>query len=222
VSYLFQADGMASAHRGSFGEDERFLALYDNLTEEYGQDVRWRMWILYRLARHAARLGGGFAEFGVYRGGFARIALGATEELGAPRMHLFDTFSGIPADGLTDRERDAGFAGRLADTSLPFVEERLARWRDRTVLVPGNLFATLGGVETGPLAFVSMDLNAAAPTTLALPYAYERLVRGGVILFDDYGWIGYEDQREVVDAFLAQRPEEPLELPSGQALLFRA
>jgi predicted O-methyltransferase YrrM len=55
---------------------------------------------------------------------------------------------------------------------------------------------------------------------VALEYAYPRLVPGGVVVFDDYGWDpkGYE-QRDVIDEFCRPLPESLIALPSGQALL---
>jgi hypothetical protein len=66
-----------------------------------------------------------------------------------------------------------------------------------------------------------MDLNASAPTELALDYAYSRLVAGAIVVFDDYGDPTYRDQRTVVDSFFAERPEEPIALPTGQAFVIK-
>jgi O-methyltransferase len=52
-----------------------------------------------------------------------------------------------------------------------------------------------------------------------LEHAYGRLVPGGVIVFDDYGGPGYEQQRALIDGFMRERPEEIVALPTGQALL---
>jgi len=67
-----------------------------------------------------------------------------------------------------------------------------------------------------------MDLNASAPTRLALEYAYPRLVPGGAIVFDDYGWNAdsYE-QRDVIHEFCEPLPESLIALPSGQAFLIK-
>jgi predicted O-methyltransferase YrrM len=80
---------------------------------------------------------------------------------------------------------------------------------------------TLDDTETGPLAFVHMDMNAAAPTQRALEYAYPRLLSGAIIVFDDYGWNGLEAQRDVVDAFFSDKPEAVVALPTGQGLAIK-
>ena len=94
--------------------------------DQPGLDIRWRMWLLTSVARQVRDLPGDTAEFGVYRAGCARMIL---ETVGLPsgrRYHLFDTFAGIPDSELTERERAERYAGRLADTSVELVEERLA------------------------------------------------------------------------------------------------
>jgi predicted O-methyltransferase YrrM len=101
------------------------------------------------------------------------------------------------------------------------VRERLAPWIDRVELVPGDVNETLAAGGPERLAFVHMDLNAAEPTRVALEFAYPRLAPGAMVLFDDYGWSGLEAQRAVIDAFLGDKPEEPIALPTGQALLVK-
>jgi O-methyltransferase len=103
------------------------------------------------------------------------------------------------------------------NTSLDYVGGRLSRWSERVVTCPGDVLETLEETETGPLSFIHVDLNASRPTLRALEYAYPRLVPNGVFLFDDYGFAGYESQREVIDEFFASRPEQVVALPTGQA-----
>ena len=71
------------------------------------------------------------------------------------------------------------------------------------------------------MAFAHIDLNAALPTVRAIEYAYPRLVRAGVIVFDDYGFMGYEDQRRAIDSFFAGKPDMPIALPTGQAIVIK-
>lgn len=49
----------------------------------------------------------------------------------------------------------------------------------------------------------------------------DKLVPGGVIVFDDYGLESCYGARVAVDAFFAGRPETPLCLPTGQAVVVR-
>lgn len=221
--YGYENDGIATTHFSPFLHDREFDELYWEVEADWfpgwRADVRWRMWILTRFARSCDSLSGAYAEFGAYRGGAARLVLSTARLDDTSAMHLFDTFGGIPAQGLTPGEERLGFAGRYSNTSAEYVAELLSPWREFVHLHKGDVLETLPEVETGPLAFVHMDLNATAPTIAALEYSYSRLLPGGTIVFDDYGGSEYEDQRHAIDHFFEHRAEEPIALPTGQAVI---
>lgn len=223
--FVFDSDGMATAHFSPFLDDGQFNDAYRRIAHRWPggtRDIRWRVWLLVQCARQAAAVEGGFAEFGVYRGATAYMVLSQLgPALGDRPLYLFDTFSGIPSDRLTPGEVDAGLDGTLADTSVEEVRRLLDPWSPNVRLVAGDVLETLPATETGPLAWAHLDLNAAAPTRAALDYVYPRLVRSGVVVFDDYGWRGYEAQRVAIDDFLTSRPETLVPLPTGQALLVK-
>jgi O-methyltransferase len=225
--YVYEADGLATMYFSPFLADADWSRTYEEMARDWypdrpGLDIRWRMWLLTSVARQVRGLPGDIAEFGVYRAGCARMILETVGLSGPKRYHLFDTFSGIPDSELTDRERDEGYAGRLTDTSVEIVEERLASWREALVFHAGDVLETVPRAQIDGLSLVHMDLNASAPTRLALEYSYPRLVPGGTIVFDDYGWnpATYE-QRDVIDRFCTAIPENVMALPSGQALLIK-
>jgi O-methyltransferase len=223
AGWTYMADGLATLHYSPFLEDAAFSQLYDRMARDWYHDeivdARWRMWLLTRYARHARNLSGNFAEFGTYRGGCAWMLLSTVSLEPTRRFHLFDTFGGIPDDKLTEEEREAGFAGRLSDTSVDYVGKLLEPWTPIPQLWPGDVFETIPAADTGELAFVHLDLNAAAPTRHVLEHVYDRVVPGGIVVFDDYGWREYDDQRDVIEVFLRDRPEELVALPTGQAVL---
>jgi SAM-dependent methyltransferase len=223
AGWTYMADGLGTLHYSPFLEDAEWSRLYDRMARDWYRDeivdARWRMWLLTSYARHARNLSGNYAEFGTYRGGCAWMVLSTADLQPTRRFHLFDTFSGIPDRELTQDERAAGFAGRLSDTSVEYVRNLLEPWDPIPQLWPGDVFDTIPAAETGALAFVHLDLNAAAPTGHVLEHVYGRLVPGGIALFDDYGWPAYEDQRHVIEAFLRDRREELVALPTGQAVL---
>ena len=188
----------------------------------WADDLRWRLWLLTHTAAHCASLEGSFAEFGVYRGGCAYMVLSGTGPREWRSFFLFDTFEGIPGSNLTEAEVQAGFAGRLADTSLDEVRSRLDPWANVVRFVAGDIFKTLPETETGPLAFAHIDLNAAAPTEAALRYTWARLVPSGIVVFDDYGWDDYADQRRLIDKFFEGQKEAIIALPTGQAMAVKS
>ena len=224
AQFAFTADGMGTDHHLPFEADSEFNTLYDGMMRTwFGSplDVRWRVWILTQCARQCSQHEGNFAEFGVYRGGYAFMVLSRAKLRREQRFFLFDTFEGIPDSHLTEQEAEEGFAGRLANTSVAYVSDYLKAWSDHIVIVEGDVFETFPRTETGLLSFCSLDLNASAPTAAALEYAYPRLVAGGMIVMDDYGFEGYEAQREIIDRFFQERGDFVLALPTGQALFVK-
>jgi hypothetical protein len=202
--YVYEGDGLATVAYSPFQHDPEWSAAYEEMASEWylsrpGLDVRWRMWILTSVARQARHLPGNIAEFGVYRGGCARMILSTAGTAPDARYHLFDTFEGIPDHELTEGERAQGYVGKLSDTSVDYVRDRLAPWSDQLVFHVGDVFETIPKADTGNLSLVHMDLNASAPTRVALEYAYERLVPGGIIVFDDYVHVEVNDHRAVIE-----------------------
>lgn len=222
--FAYTGDGMATNHFGPFATDEAFedayrqaAAFWEPLTLT---DMRWRLWMLTRLARLARGVRGDYAEFGTYRGGCAFMILSTGGVPPGRRLLLFDTFTGVPARRLTPRELRAGLAGAWREgASARNVRDRLAPWSDQVVVRAGDVFETVPAHDVDALAFAHLDLNASAPTVHVLEHVFPRMSPGGVVVFDDYGWDRYEDQRAAIDAYFASRPEEVVALPTGQAFV---
>ena len=49
---------------------------------------------------------------------------------------------------------------------------------------------------------LSFDLNNVEAEIGVLEYIYNRIVKGGIIIFDDYGWVNYKMQLQVEKEFL--------------------
>ena len=50
-------------------------------------------------------------------------------------------------------------------------------------------------------------------------FFYPRMAPGGVMVFDDYGAPTCPGVQQAVDEFFAGKPERPLYLPTGQAVV---
>ena len=165
---------------------------------------------LYCLADQARkRLGGDFAECGVYQGGTAKIL--ANIARGRP-VHLFDTFSGMPE---TDAIRDLHKAGDFADTSLEAVREYLSE-EDNVNCVMGMIPRSLEAVSERRFAFVHIDLDIYEPIKAACEFFYPRMQPGGILLFDDYGYPSCPGARTAVDEFFSDKPEILFVMITGQ------
>jgi O-methyltransferase len=138
----------------------------------------------------------------------------------AKKLHLFDSFEGMPD---TDASKDIHQSGNFSDTSLEAVRKRVESVISDKSMVEyhkGFIPASFQGVETGKLSFCHIDLDLHRAIADACEYAYPKLQTGGFILFDDYGFPSCPGAREAVDDFFADKPEVPLVLQTGQAIVF--
>jgi O-methyltransferase len=71
------------------------------------------------------------------------------------------------------------------------------------------------------IGFLHIDLNSPRAEIAVLERLFDRVVPGGVVIFDDYGWQMFHKQKEAEDEFMRRRGHEILELPTGQGLVIR-
>ena len=101
-------------------------------------------------------------------------------------------------------------------------KSNLKEYEDRTVFNNGFLPDSLEFSENpNDLVWMHIDLNSAKPTLSALESFHDKIMAGGVILFDDYGWICHKDTRKIVDKFFETKKGINFSLPTGQAIYFK-
>lgn len=231
VCYSSSVDGVISRHRPPSLDDDEFrralqhLSNYDAFERlaaaTRGEEILYRLYLAGQLAATAARLPGEFVEFGTYRGATAYCMLNSTRNQGrAKQIYLYDTFSGIPDEDLSDHEREVGLQGKHRETSVERVDEMLADFRPRIHFRPGRIPDTLDSSGPAAIAMMHVDLNLAAPTIAALHWAYDRWTPHGICLLDDYLWQGFEEQRVAVEHFFRQRGRNIVALPTGQGVVW--
>lgn len=187
---------------------------YTRLTED-------RCYILYMLSLRCVHLPGDFAECGVYKGGSAFIICQALTA--APRngktLHLFDTFSGMPE--LANDDPCGLKQGHFGDTSLELVREYLQDFRFVT-FHPGLIPDTLGPLAEANFALVHIDVDLYQTALDCCSFFYPRLMQGGVMVFDDYGFSSFKDSiKRAVDEFFLDKVERPVCLPTGQCIVIK-
>lgn len=175
---------------------------------------RTRCYMLYQFARQTSHLAGEVAEVGVYKGGTAKLL---AKTLPQKKVHLFDTFAGMPA---TKTDFDKHLAGEFSDTSLAAVQERLKDCRN--VHFYAGLFpATSVPIEQAEFSLVHVDADIYDSVRACCEFFYSRLERGAIMLFDDYGFPTCPGARKAVDEFFSDKPEIPFYLPTGQCWVVR-
>jgi O-methyltransferase len=220
----YNQHGLATVHNCDFLHDPRFQGAY-RLGEQTGswggQPIHWRAYVVCWAAEKASHLDGDFVECGVNKGGLSRTAM---DFIGFARLdktfYLVDTFRGFDDRYLSDGERERGAHGYRYEECYEQVYKTFERFR--AVIVRGAVPETLFQVKAEKVCYLSLDMNCAAPEIAAAEYFWPKLVPGGVIVLDDYGWRWHEEQKLAFDRFAREKDVMVLGLPTGQGLIFKA
>lgn len=150
-------------------------------------------------------------------GGTAYLLKLLRDEFAASKkVRLFDSFSGMPK---TDDLKDVHKAGDFANTSLDAVRSLVGT--GGVEYHPGFIPQTFEGLSVEQIAFAHVDLDLHDAILESCKFIYPRLSKGGVMVFDDYGFPSCPGARIAVDGFFKDKPEFPMVLPTAQALIHK-
>ncbi|SFL51298.1 TylF/MycF/NovP-related O-methyltransferase [Shimia aestuarii] len=223
---MFAGDNLIGLQRAAgFREDKRFLdALRRNAESNQDLSIAWRIHTLVWAARRALHLPGDFVECGVWKGfSSSVIADYLAFETVDKQLYLYDTFSGIPSELNSENRSNEIYekeTGNDPDALYKHVIRRFSRYPNVRV-VRGIVPDTFKTECPDQISLLLIDMNSAASEIAALDALFDKVVSGGLIIFDDYGWTGYAAQRHAENAFMEARQHSILEIPTGQGLVIK-
>jgi O-methyltransferase len=217
------------------------LDLYDSCIKESATPVSpWKTFAriqgaanLARYFLHTLKLDGARAECGVFQGFSAlfvcRAAALATGTFDGAGFHLIDSFAGFPKPQAEDfipirsgNETSHAPAFGEGDAAVSF-EQVCAVFRD----YPGVRFhrgfipQVLSQVPDTRWAFVHIDVDLHEPTLASIEYFYPRMVKGGVIVCDDYGSKLFPGARKAWESYCEANGIAFVTLETGQSVLIK-
>jgi hypothetical protein len=232
VRNRYAQDGLVTVHNDHFRSTDRFKSAYRRGIEAgHGVDpaFEWRIHVALWAAGNALRAPGDFVECGVNAGFVSSAIMHALEWNRADRrFYLVDTWAGPPVAQFNDDERSGGRqqaaesavkAGSYV-TDIERVRGNYAEWPS-AIIVQGTVPDILPSVTAREVAFLHLDMNCAFPEQAALEYFWDRISPGGLVLFDDYVYHGYEQQTAAIDALAGKLGFDVLSLPTGQGLIIK-
>jgi O-methyltransferase len=175
-----------------------------------------RCYMIYQLGKQASNIEGDIAEVGVYKGGTAKLLACIFRETWK-EIYLFDTFQGMP---LTDPEKDLHQEGDFNDTSLEQVASYLSEFKN-VHLYKGIFPETADAIRAKSFSIVHLDVDIYSSVYSSTEFFYPRMAKGGILIFDDYGFKSCPGAKQAVDVFFKTRPEVPWYLPTGQAIVIK-
>lgn len=197
-----------------WANDERFNNLYRDACERTGTKSffphKMRSYMLYELLKNIPA--GEIAECGVFRGVTAYQIHRCTYRV----VHLFDSF-----EGLSDRTpEDEGEGGRgIIACSLEEVQKNIGTGSFR--YYKGWIPERFEEVKDLKFAFVHIDVDVYQPTRDSLDFFYPRMVSGGIIVIDDYGFKAWPGCRKAVEEMADKHSFTVIGLTTGQGVVFK-
>jgi O-methyltransferase len=198
-----------------WNDDDYFNSLIEQIKNHTLVD-KLRCFMLYQFSRHVASLPGDVAEIGVYKGGTAKL-LAKSFESTNKTVHIFDTFSGMPQ---SDPDRDFHGAGEFGDASLEQVKNFLSDCSNIR-FYQGIFPATSKPIQNRTFCLAHIDVDIYQSVLDCCSFFYHRMEKGGIMVFDDYGFVACPGAKIAADEFFADKPEKPCYLPTGQCFVTR-
>jgi O-methyltransferase len=160
---------------------------------------------------------GGIVECGVWRGGSMMAAALTLLDAGesSRKLHLFDTFDGMPPPTAADR---AAKTGKLASVLLNEASKSSNIWAyahiedvrtnltstgyptENLCFVKGKVEDTIPSAAPSQIAVLRLDTDWYESTKHELIHLFPRVSSGGVLIIDDYGF--WEGARKAVDEYI--------------------
>jgi len=222
----FASDMLVSLLKNqTFLWDEAFTAAVQaEAQDDWDRAIVWRTHTYVWAGKQALNLDGDFVELGVYRGYSSAVLCRCLDWGKRPEktLWLYDTFAGLHEGSSTPAERAAHDYGHLDPHQWEAdVRRRFSAWNRNVFIVRGAVPESLDHDGLRRIALLHIDMNCAAAELAALDRLWDRVVTGGIVLLDDFGWAPQLPQTISQLEFFKERGHDVLELPTGQGMVVK-
>ena len=212
--------------------DKSFHDVYDRAQEKCQMTVtdnllrRHRHYTLIQLLKNAPFKNGDICELGCWRGLSAYQLASNLQSIDfRGTFHIFDSFEGlseyedidIPEGNVWNlEEKRKQFACSLENVQMNLNDFSFMSYHK------GWIPDRFNDVKDKMFSFVHIDVDLYQPIYDSMQFFYPRLVDGGVMVFDDYGYIQFPGAKKAVDQFCNEVKDLFfVHLPCGQAYLVK-
>ncbi|MBK7558791.1 MAG: class I SAM-dependent methyltransferase [Chitinophagaceae bacterium] len=182
--------------------DETFLKTYNAVKGNTLVDI-YRCYELWQIASRLKDQKAAIIEVGVWRGGTAALLAKANRD-NSP-VYLCDTFEGVAKAGEKDNQYKGG---EHADTSVDMVQQLMQQLEVTDYHILKGIFpdvtAELFQDKTFKICHIDVDVYESAKDIFN--WVWERMIVGGVVVFDDYGFAACAGITQLVNELAAAIP----------------
>ena len=205
-----------SEYSRSWLNDKSFFRFYERFHGRENYHSADRKYFLKNLLKLVSDCAGDTAECGVYQGASSYLICQAFQGIGKEHF-VFDSFEGLSEPSEMDGTHWTAHQFSIDEQS---VHNNLAEF-DFVEIFKGWIPDQFQQVADRKFCFVHIDVDLHQPTLDSVKFFYPRMVPGGILLCDDYGFDGSPGARRAVDNFLRDKPEPIIEVPTGQAFIVK-
>lgn len=134
-------------------------------------------------------------------------------------MYLFDSFEGLSDPNLKYDDNRWWKKGDFR-ISKKTTEANLKKFKNFKIF-SGYVPYTFKNLKLKRISFLHIDVDLYQPTLDSLTFFYNRILKGGVIVFDDYGFKNCIGHKKAIDEFFKNKKEKIIEVPTGQAFVIK-
>jgi O-methyltransferase len=218
---VYAADNLIAFNRNlTFTQDSNFNESFQqNATTVQENSLKWRIHTLCWAASHALDIDGDFVECGVYLG-FSMSVIAQYLDFSTidKTMYLYDTFEGIPEEYNSEKR-----SNRVYNENPNMFDQVSRKFEKYNNILPIRGIVPEIFEKTCPaeIAFLHIDMNSSKSEIAALEHLFDKVSTGGIIIFDDFGWMGYDKQTIAEIDWLEKNNHKILELPTGQGMVIK-
>ena len=221
----YNTDGLATCNNCDFIQEPLFAKAYQTAVDTKpweGFTLQWRTYIVCWFANMVKGLEGDFVECGVNTGAYSRAVI---EYVDFQKLNktffLLDTYEGLVPSMLNKEEIESGLDVYLTYYKDVYEGVKKTFAPFNTKIIKGPVPGTLTECTASKICYLSIDMNCVEPEIAAAEYFWDKVVKGGVIILDDYGFPMHIHQKLAFDKFAKDKNAEILCLPTGQGIIIK-
>lgn len=200
--------------------DQAFQSVYQQVIANTLVD-QYRLYELWHLCDQLKHLPGDVLEVGVWKGGSAVLLAQRFKMLGVDlAIYAADTFKGVVKVTAADPSYQGG---EHHETSVETVQNLAQQVAGKPLTILQGIFPDDTGHtvadKTFRLVHIDVDIYESAKDVFA--WAWPRLSRGGIVVFDDYGFPTCQGVTKLVNELRADSDKLMLHNLNGHAVFIK-
>ena len=230
--YRYNMEKLMCNYNNEFMHEDKFINSYEkamsvdpapgwpNKKWDRSQFGAWILYTTLHFSKNALTLEGDLVECGTYKGRHSIAILNYIDwntSRNKKKFYLFDTFEGL-SKKISDNDDIKSYEKSYEDYDLETVQSTFSEY-DGIEIIKGVVPYSLNQADITKVSFLHIDMNSAKPEVEALDYFLPLMVKGGAVVFDDYGQNGHEKQKRALYEYCKKHGKLIYTIPTGQGLI---